>query len=175
MREEEMRKDQEEKLQILIDTLKAREDKADALSEARIDAIRQQKLNTRDLSFAQIHQERIKVHRSLAKTRGSVETKSTKRDIVEEHANYSSRVYAPRAREGRLPVSNQVVDYGIPLINNFQGLSALEMNVPVKLNDTQIVAPKKLVMHKTRKLQKIASDLDYCDKLLENAKVLVYY
>ena len=170
MREEEMRKDQEDKLQILISTLKTREMKSEALSEARIDAVRQEKLNQRDLSFAQIHKDRIKVHRSLAKTRSKVAQVSGKRDIVEEHANYASRVYAPKAFEGRLAVSNQVVDYGIPLINNYQGLLALESNVPAKMQETEIKVPQNLKKHKNRKSQKISADLEYCDQLLEGAK-----
>jgi hypothetical protein len=169
-REEEMRKDQEAKLQILIDTLKARESKAEALAEARLDIVRQDKLTQRDLAFASIHQDRIKVHRGLAKTRAKVESKSSKRDIIEEHANFASRVYAPLAFEGRLPVSSAVVDYGIPLINNFQGLNALESSLPEAVVETPVDAPGKIQLNKTRKQQKIASDLNFCDQLLEGSK-----
>ena len=78
-REEESKKEQEQKLQILIDTLRARENKAAVLAEARIDAVRQRKLNQRDRTFAEIHQQRIKVHRGLVKAREKVEAKPLKR------------------------------------------------------------------------------------------------
>ena len=61
IREEEMKKEQEDRLQILIDTLKAREEKTEMLSEARIEKLRQEKMIERDAAFEKINRGRIKV------------------------------------------------------------------------------------------------------------------
>ena len=62
-----------------------------------------------------------------------------------EHAQFSSKVYAPIAHQGRLPVKNQVVDYGIPLISNYQGLAALESTLPTSTLKLKVTQPKKMI------------------------------
>eukprot|EP00462_Mataza_sp_D1_P001095 CAMPEP_0175096900 /NCGR_PEP_ID=MMETSP0086_2-20121207/4985_1 /TAXON_ID=136419 /ORGANISM="Unknown Unknown, Strain D1" /LENGTH=896 /DNA_ID=CAMNT_0016370345 /DNA_START=28 /DNA_END=2718 /DNA_ORIENTATION=+ len=172
IREQEMKKEQEDKLQILIDTLKAREEKSLLLSEARIEKLRQDKMIERDAAFEKINQGRIKTTRVLQKYRPHQEQTSNKRDIIEEHADFSSVVYAPVAREGRLPVKNQVVDYGIPLISNYQGLVALENSLPPQSLNPTFKQPEKIIPKSAqgRKGQQIVADLAYVDKLLENRK-----
>jgi hypothetical protein len=172
IREEEMKKEQEDKLQVLIDTLRAREEKTQQLSEARIDKVRQEKMKERDEVFEKVNDQRIKAMRGLAKTRPHVEAKSNKRDIITEHSEYGSKVYAPVAREGRLPVKNQVVDYGIPLISNYQGLSALEQSMSKSVTDFKVRKPDKIIPKSTqgRKGAKIRADLEYVDKLSQLQK-----
>lgn len=172
IREEEMKQEQDDKLQILIETLKAREEKSEALSEARVEKVRKQKMKERDMVFEQVNDQRIKAMRGLAKNRPFMETKSNKRDIVGEHAEFGSKVYAPVAREGRLPVKNQVVDYGIPLISNYQGLSALENSIPKSVTEVKVRKPKKIVPKSAqgRKGQQVMADLAYVDALAEAKK-----
>ena len=55
----------------------------------------------RDSVVEKIREERVAVLRKLAKERENVEKKRHKRDIVEDYANFGSRVYAPLTREGR--------------------------------------------------------------------------
>ncbi len=96
-----------------------------------------------------------------------------KRDVVGEHANFGSKVYAPVARDGRLPVKNQVVDYGIPLISNYQGLSALAANLPTNTFELAVKAPQKIIPKSCqgRKGQKVVADLEYVEKMLEDKHV----
>lgn len=173
VREEEMRKEQEDRLNVLIETLKERERKNEELARVRVEAVRSEKMRDRDLALGGIHRERVKVHRMLGKTKkfGETEKKNQRRDVIGEHTSFGSAVYAPVAREGRLPVKNQVVDYGIPLISNFQGLAALEQTLPRDLAQMVVHKPEKIVPKAmaTRKGQQIAADLEYVDKLL-NAK-----
>lgn len=172
LREEEMKKEQEAKLQILIDTLKEREEKSDALSEARVEHVRQQKMRERDIEFERINTRRIKTMRALENFRPHQESKPNRRDIVKEHANFGSKMYAPKARMGRLPVKNQVVDYGIPLISNYQGLTALENSLPMSQFDVTVKEPAKIVPKSAqgRKGQQIVTDLLYVDQLVEERK-----
>lgn len=128
-REEEMREEQEARLRVLIDTLQAREEKAALLSEARVDAIRGEAVRARDAALESIHRDRLKAQRALKHGHEAADKKESnkqKRDIITETADFGSKVYAPATREGKIPPRNQVVDYGIPLINNYQGLVALE-------------------------------------------------
>jgi hypothetical protein len=173
LREDEMKHEQDEKLQLLIDTLRDRENKKTALGDARVELVRQEKIAKRDRTFAKIHADRIKVHRSLAKSRVTYgEKKITKRDIISEHSSCSSKVYAPNTRDGRIAVKNQVVDYGIPLISNYQGLAALEDKIAHKALRAQVKAPEKIILkhEQTRKGMKILADLAYCDQLLDSSK-----
>jgi hypothetical protein len=196
LREEEMREEQQARLEVLVDTLRARESKVEELSEARVDLVRQEKLQARDAAFDAIHRERIKLHRQLGKARvqlddatahmsgGYKERTSSSthaagrhtgvRDIVSQYADHSSQVYAPVQREGKLPVKNMVVDYGIPLITNFQGLSELERNLPASATRVHIGPPRlrpdghvPVASLASRKGQAIRNDLDYVDALLE--------
>lgn len=194
LREEEMKADQAARLEVLIDSLKARESKVEELAEARVDLVRTQKLQERDLAFDQIHRERIKLHRAIGKNRVGLDADTAHmsggykeltsshvsnrrtglRDIVSEYADHSSQVYAPIQHRGKLPVKNQVVDYGIPLINNFQGLVELEAKLPAHALGVKVRPPAlrkdgkgiEVESLATRKGQAIRADLDYVDNLL---------
>jgi hypothetical protein len=187
LREEEMKAEQGERLHILMASLQARENKLEELGEARIDAVRQDKMRERDRAFDAIHRERIKLHRALGKKReeldestahmsgGGKELTSSHtsnrrtglRDIVADYADHASQVYAPVQRRGKLPVRNQVVDYGIPLIANFQGLTELEASLPANATTAAVRPPEIRVKSlATRKGQAIRADLDYVDSLL---------
>jgi len=172
-REDEMKKEQEDKLQVLIDTLRARENKKEELNEARVEKIRQEKTAERDRTFEQVHAQRVKGARIINKTRPHTEKQATKRDIIEEHASFGSKVYAPIAYQGRLPVKNQVVDYGIPLISNYQGLAALEATLPSSTLRLQVKEPQKIIPKSAvgRKGQQVIADLAYVDKLMQDKKV----
>lgn len=203
LREEEMREEQHARLEVLVDTLRAREAKVEELSEARVDLVRQEKVAQRDAAFDAIHRERIKLHRGLGKARVQLDAATAHmsggykeltsshatsggaggvgggrrtglRDIVSEYADHASQVYAPVQRAGKLPVKNQVVDYGIPLITNFQGLSELERSLPASATRVHIGPPRlrpdghvPVASLATRKGQAIRNDLEYVDGLLE--------
>jgi len=194
-REEEMKEEQEAKLQLLVDTLSIREQKNEELNEMRVEAVRQAKLAERDKIFDSIHALRIKQTRALGKARQALDAstahmsggskaltssqvqggtrRTNMRDIVGDYADHASQVYAPITREGHLPAKNQVVDYGIPILNSFQGLSELERqgHIPERLLEVAIKAPRRdriqIASLATRKGQAIRRDLEYVDSLLD--------
>jgi hypothetical protein len=167
LRDAEMRKEQEAKLELIVKALREREIAGDKLADARLEKLQMQKSDEQERVFEEINRERIKATRALEKMRQEAmsDEHSDKRDIVTEHANFDSRVYAPLTREGRLPVKNSVVDYGIPLLSNYQGLSALEKTIVPSLKDTKIdVAGANPI--KSRRTIHVEADLDHAYRLL---------
>jgi len=176
-REEEMREEQEARLRVLIDTLQAREEKAALLSEARVDAVRADAVRKRDAALEAIHRERLKAQRALDHGRAAADSKEENkraRDIITEASDFASRIYAPATRDGKVPVRNQVVDYGIPLINNYQGLVALEGTLhtaALKAAPQEVAAPTAVdLAPKDRGAQKAVADLDYLDSVLSGTR-----
>jgi hypothetical protein len=153
LRGEEMKRELEQRLQIMIDTLKQREAEKDRMIEHRIDALRQVKTDARTQIYQQIHKDSVKMQRNILKNGRFLEHKSHARDIVSEHADFGSKLYAPITREGRLPVKNAVVDYGIPLISNYAGITSLEQNLPKSVTQisvkTYAIARASPHMHET--------------------------
>lgn len=176
-REEEMNKEQEDKLAVLVDMLKQRDEVERQQIEARIDKLRKAKAGERGQMHRTVQTARIKHHRGLVKEREAAieshtDTKELKRDIVADHADPGSTVYAPIVREGKMPLKNQVVDYGIPLINNFQGLNALGKTLPRGTTDMKVQTPAKIVPagFKDRKGQQVLGHLAHVDKLIQDQK-----
>eukprot|EP01006_Ploeotia_vitrea_P049072 TRINITY_DN67306_c3_g5_i1.p1 TRINITY_DN67306_c3_g5~~TRINITY_DN67306_c3_g5_i1.p1 ORF type:complete len:688 (+),score=375.57 TRINITY_DN67306_c3_g5_i1:22-2064(+) len=180
LREEEMMKEQEERLQLLVDAMRQREERTSASLQRRVDALRQKKAQERDKKMTAIHRQRVKVLRKLTNYRNkatdtlaksaprAVSKHSHSRDIIEEYADYNSKVYAPAQREGTVPPKAQAVDYGIPLISSYQGLDSLEKSLPRRATHAKVRAPKKVVpaSQKSRQAQKVAADLEYIDNVL---------
>jgi len=168
-REKLMQEEQEARLQVLIEALKAREEKSQMLNESRINAVREAAVQKRDAAFDSIHRERLKTLRGLDRSR-EPSKKGAKRDIISETADFASPVYAPAVREGRMPVKNQVVDYGIPLLNNSRQLAALErtiQNPALRAEQETVVVPKPSeVLKETRESVKAADALERVHKML---------
>lgn len=80
------------RLQVMIASLRARDDQNSALNDARVEKVRQEKAAARDETFEKIFKQRVKVHRALAKHRVGQEKKEHKRDIIAEHASHASKV-----------------------------------------------------------------------------------
>lgn len=89
-----------------------------------------------------------------------------------EYANFSSTVYAPVTREGRMPVKNQVAEYSIPLITNFRGLESLEKELPGAVVDLRVEKPRRVIhrSYTARQDEKVAAHLANVDRHLELSK-----
>lgn len=130
-RVQEMMKEQEAKLETLVSKLRKREAKSQEYLNRRLDVLRQAKAKQRSDAFRKVHADRTKGFRKIGKLKG-LRKRAPKRDVIEEYADHQSAVYAPVARVGKLAAKNAVVDYGIPLIQDFQGLETLESRIPAK-------------------------------------------
>lgn len=169
-REQEVRHEQQAKLQMLVELLKQRETTAQQLADARIEQLKAKKMEERDSTFAAINHERTKMLRTIGRAKApSVENDGQMRDIIKEYAQFDSKVYAPPMRDGRVQVKNTVVDYGIPLLSNYQGLAALEKALPADLSQPVLkeanVQPTT-TSAKSRKEQQVQNDLEYAHRLL---------
>jgi hypothetical protein len=75
----------------------------------------------------------------MYKARKNVEIKGTKRDIIEEYANFGSTVYAPITRDG-LSLDKKANKYEVQpeALSTYQGLHELSKTLPPKVMDTKI-------------------------------------
>ncbi|KAG5463284.1 MAG: solute carrier, TRAMD3 or PAT1-domain-containing protein [Olpidium bornovanus] len=112
MEEMELRELQEARLDILTKLIRKREVENEELNNERIEKIWQKKLQERDSLHEKIERKRIKglqmfslrnwylALRMLDERRKNVDNIIERRDIIADYANYTSRVYAPKARDG---------------------------------------------------------------------------
>lgn len=182
IREEEMKKEQEEKLKLITKEILERQALVEQMNNERIENVRKQKEQELQEFSALILKDRIKLERTLQKdlnyrqeiinnsdSTALDHSSSHQRDIIKDYTDFSSSVYAPIQRDGKMPSKNQVIDYGIPLLGNFQGLTELENVLPHDLKNVVVQKPKKIIpaSFRDRKGQQIYADLTYADQLLE--------
>jgi cilia- and flagella-associated protein 91 len=170
MREEEMKRDQQNRLDILVDRLKRRDEKHQMFLERRIQQLRESKVSERRKLQNATQRRRIKAVRKLqatSKARVYHEAPaSRKRDIIAEYADFGSSVYASNTRNGRAPGSNPAVDYGIPLVKSIHGLEALEASLDPSLLDAQDLS-RRATETKERNKSQVASEIDHIEKVLQ--------
>ncbi len=99
-REDDIKALQNERLNLLQSALVEREKETEEKHAQRTEEIRLKKTENKERALAKIQRNRIKVLRKMYQARKNVEIKGTKRDIIEEYANYGSTVYAPITRDG---------------------------------------------------------------------------
>jgi len=164
-----MLKEQDAKIKQLMEKLRERDAKAQDYLNRRLDRLKQAKLKSRNDQLSHIHHQRVKGFRKLGKEDPYAINKKTKRDVIGDYADHESHVYAPVARVGRAPMKNHVVDYGIPLIQDYQGLTSLESRIPGQL-DAKITKPKEKT--KVKRRDKIKKDhLDHVDRIIHGLDV----
>jgi hypothetical protein len=83
------------------ESIRARDQDRELYNSQKVESILNRSLASRDAVVEKIKEQRIAVLRKLAKERENVEKKRSKRDIIDDYANFGSRVYAPLTREGR--------------------------------------------------------------------------
>lgn len=99
-REEDIKRIQNERLNLLQSALVEREKETEEKHAQRTEEIRLKKTENKERALAKIQRKRIKVLRKMYKARKNVEIKGKKRDIIDEYANFGSTVYAPITRDG---------------------------------------------------------------------------
>jgi len=176
-REAEIDKLQEERLSLLHAAIHERDQENEFLSEQRIEALRQRKLEEKDQAIAAIQQRRIKVLRKLSKARkqATPSLDPPKRDIIGEYANYSSKVYAPITRSGQHPdkAADRFEVKKTEIQTTLGGLTFLESTLPAKLTMTNTSKPRKQAAKsaKERAAQVVAGHLQRMDDLIKTEKL----
>jgi len=105
-REKNIKDLQEKRLEILREALGDRDQKREAGQADKVERMRQRKEEERDRVLAQCQRRRVKVLRKTNKDRAKAEERPQKRDVIADHADFTSQVYAPLARHGHVPDSN---------------------------------------------------------------------
>ena len=125
-REDDIKRLQNERLNLLQSALVEREKLTEVSHAQRTEEIRLKKTENKERAIAKIQRKRIKVLRKMYKARKTVEIKSTKRDIIEEYANFGSTVYAPITRDG-LSLDKKANKYEVQpeALSSYQGLQEL--------------------------------------------------
>ena len=132
-REEDIKRLQNERLNLLQSALVEREKETEEKHAQRTEEIRLRKTEDKERAHAKIQRKRIKVLRKMYKARKNVETKGAKRDIIEEYANFGSTVYAPITRDG-LSLDKKANKYEVQpeALSSYAGLNELHEVLAVK-------------------------------------------
>lgn len=182
MRTSEMDHAHQERLDLLQNALLERDAGNEFLAEQRIEALRQRKMEERDVALEAIQAKRIKILRKLTKARAkepgtgpqNTLNQTSKRDIIGEYADFASEVYAPKTRHGQHPDKQgkkyDVTDKVMPL-NSLSGIKELESTLPVRLSHTQVRRPQGIIQQRARNSAeraavKLTQDLKVMDTIL---------
>lgn len=185
-REAEIDSLQAERLQLLQTAIVERDAENEFLSEQRVEALRQAKMEEKDGKIAAIQQARIKALRKMSRARNETAKQHNiasglvkpKRDIIGEYADMGSRVYAPVRREGTFPDKPEMATrFEVPrseLLGTLRGLQELEMTMPNALTQTSVQKPRKkggggAHNPKERGEQQIALHLTRMDTLIKTS------
>jgi len=142
-REDEIKKLQNEKMNLLKSALKEREKDVEEKNARRIDDIKIKKTEQKNRLIAKIQRKKIKVLRKLMKSKKQEEDPQLKRDIIEEYHNFASGVYAAIAREG-LSIDKLSNKYEVQPISltTYQGVHDLAMTIKPSLLETTVHVDK---------------------------------
>eukprot|EP00428_Durinskia_dybowskii_P026533 CAMPEP_0170235378 /NCGR_PEP_ID=MMETSP0116_2-20130129/17435_1 /TAXON_ID=400756 /ORGANISM="Durinskia baltica, Strain CSIRO CS-38" /LENGTH=701 /DNA_ID=CAMNT_0010486173 /DNA_START=25 /DNA_END=2130 /DNA_ORIENTATION=+ len=164
-RERQIKELQEKRLELLRTALMDRDAKRETAHADRVERTRQRKEDERDRFLASCQRERTKVLRKMEKERKMAETRNVKKDVIAEHADYTSQVYAPLARLGHIPDSNTARIEVLPAdLTTYPGLVQLEASLHPSLLRPLDKHPKDIgknskSSHQIRKELKIATAL----------------
>ncbi|KAJ3192923.1 Cilia- and flagella-associated protein 91, partial [Irineochytrium annulatum] len=141
-REHEIRRLQEARLKILTKVIARREQENESINNERVERIWQRKLQERSTMLEKIDRKRVKEMRKLTEKRAKVENKIERRDIIAEYANYSSRVYAPKARDGIFQdKADMTLRFNVAELENYSGILELESTFNRHVLDADISLP----------------------------------
>eukprot|EP00826_Nyctotherus_ovalis_P048963 TRINITY_DN5834_c0_g3_i7.p1 TRINITY_DN5834_c0_g3~~TRINITY_DN5834_c0_g3_i7.p1 ORF type:complete len:625 (-),score=251.00 TRINITY_DN5834_c0_g3_i7:150-2024(-) len=144
-REEEIKKLKNEQMNLLQSALLDRERETEERHAQRTEDIRIKKTENKDRATAKIHRKRIKVIRKKYKERKVMESaivfnaeRSKHRDVIEEYANFGSKVYAPITRDG-ISMDRRGGKFEVhpEALITYQGLAELHQQIPRSALETR--------------------------------------
>lgn len=150
LREQEIEKLQEARLEVLKQLLKKREENHAELNIKRLDKLWSKKQKEKDAKVKKIRNEHIKTIRKLTRKRGKVEGQMERRDIIQEYSNFGSQTYAPLTRIGMfLDRGSEQYVVKSRHLSTYQGLLELEASLPDFVVNPRVKAPKPKTVTKT--------------------------
>ncbi|KAL5020064.1 hypothetical protein ScPMuIL_002956 [Solemya velum] len=143
LREQEIEKLQEARLEVLMQLLKQREENHQELNVKRLDKLWSKKQREKERKIKKIRNEHIKTIRKLTEKRRKVEGRLERRDVVRDYSNYESQTYAPLTRVGVfLDRGSEQFVVKSRHLSTYQGLLELEASLPDFVTQPRIKAPK---------------------------------
>ncbi|KAJ3233118.1 Cilia- and flagella-associated protein 91 [Chytriomyces hyalinus] len=143
-RENEIRRLQEARLKILTQVISKREQDNEQMNNERVERIWQKKLQEREAMLEKIESRRVKALRKLTEKRSKVGTTFERRDVINDYANYASKVYAPKARDGLFfDDLHTTLKLDIAELETYSGLASLESSFKPKVYEQNVSLPKK--------------------------------
>ncbi|XP_052061447.1 cilia- and flagella-associated protein 91-like [Mytilus californianus] len=143
LREQEIEKLQEARLEVLKQLLKKREENHAELNIKRLDKLWSKKQKEKEAKIKKIRNEHIKTIRKLTGKRAKVEGKLERRDVIQDFSNYGSQTYAPLTRIGMfLDRGSEQFVVKSKHLSTYQGLLELEASLPDFVTNPRIKAPK---------------------------------
>ncbi|XP_071958133.1 cilia- and flagella-associated protein 91-like isoform X2 [Antedon mediterranea] len=174
LREEEIEKLQEARLEMLRKILKDREENHMDLNSKRLDKLWSKKHKEKEKKVAWIRKEHIKTIRRLTEKRRTVEGKLERRDVTKTYADYDSQVYAPMTRLGVfLDKGSEQNVVKSKYLTTYQGLLELENSLPDFVTQPRVKAPRPRSQSKTgfiKRAQRKEKELDEVYKGIKDAK-----
>lgn len=137
-REDDIKRLQNERLNLLQSALVEREKESEDNHARRIEDIRLKKTEDKEKAVAKIQRKRIKVLRKMFKARKNLDNKGAKRDIIQEYSNFGSIVYAPITRDG-LSLDKLASKYEVQpdALSTYQGVTELSESLPARFMRTK--------------------------------------
>ena len=177
----ELKKVQNEKLNLLQAALVVREKDTEEYGAKRLEAIRAKKTEAKNRLTAKIQKRKIKILRKILKTKKSLDTDTLKRDIVEEYHNFASRVYANITREGlsldKLSNRFEVQPFSLQSHEAFNDLveaikphqlhrnfNALDFTIPTKAKYNKLEATHKKMLREAEEQIQMNARKNFKDK-----------
>ncbi len=142
LRESEIDRRREDRLEELQHALDSREQSNELVSSQRVEAIRQTRMDEREIALQKIRNKRIKILRRLARKRNAQDPVMTKTgaDPVDNYYDKASEFYAPIQRKGKAPGHDaslyDVASRTAPL-DSLGKISELEEAIPRSLREVQ--------------------------------------
>ncbi|KAI8925846.1 solute carrier, TRAMD3 or PAT1-domain-containing protein [Entophlyctis helioformis] len=174
-RELEIKRLQEARLKVLMKVIDRREKENEDANDERVERIWQRKLQEREAAFQRINKKRIKAIRKLTDKRSKVENKIERRDIIADYANYGSRVYAPKARDGSFrDKASTTLSLELDELSHFRGLMELERTFQPSVLNAKIELPnwkEKLKSPDARRERHMQEQLAEMSQKLKERKI----
>ncbi|EDV25762.1 uncharacterized protein TRIADDRAFT_55191 [Trichoplax adhaerens] len=143
MREKEIERLQEARLQVLQQILKQRETDHSELNTKRMDRLWSVKRQENDERIKNIRREHIKGIRKLIAKRENIEGKLTRRDIGKDYADPGSQTYAPVTRYGVfMDQGSEKRKVKSRHLETYEGLLELEQSLPDFVTQPRVQVPK---------------------------------
>ncbi|XP_071806204.1 cilia- and flagella-associated protein 91-like isoform X2 [Asterias amurensis] len=173
LREGEIEKLQEARLEVLHTILREREENHAELNTKRLDKLWTKKQKEREKKVNWIRKEHIKSIRKLTLKRSKVEGKVERRDITEEYSKYDSEVYGPRTRHGVfLDKGSEQYVVKSRYLETYQGLLELEHSLPDFVTQPRVIAPRPKSVGKTGFIKRAQRRQNELDEVYNGIKVV---